>query len=46
MLMTLIRRGDLSSLMGMGEPAAKQQETWEKRKFGRRRGEVKSEREE
>lgn len=46
MLMMLIRRGDLSSLTGMGERAAKQQETWEKRKFGGRRGEVKGERDE
>jgi len=46
MLMTFIRRGDLSSLTGMGEQAAKQQETWEKRKFGGRRGEVKGERDE
>lgn len=43
MSMTLIQRGDLSSLMGRGEGAAKQQETGEKRKCAGRRGEVRGE---
>lgn len=46
MSMTLIQRGDLSSLTEMGERAAKQQETWEKGKCDGRRGEVKGERDE
>lgn len=46
MLMTLIQRGDLSSLTGMEEQTFKQQETWEKGKFDRRRGEVKGKRDE
>lgn len=45
-LMMFLQRGDLSSLAGMGEPAAKQRDPQGKGKFGRRRGKGKGERNE